>query len=61
MGGTGYKDINGWDIKLSDRVEYRGDIYDVYVNPFTHRVVLDNEQGQIPLAEAHMECEVVYT
>ena len=59
MNNTGFKDVNGVDIKLGDRVLYKGETFDVEVNPFAERVVIDNDYGQCWLVDVYKECEVV--
>lgn len=59
MNSTGFKDINGVDIKLGDTVLYKGEFFEVEVNPFAERVVIDNDYGQCWLADAYEECEVI--
>lgn len=53
------KDKNGNEIKVGNQVLFKGDTYDVDVNPFNSRVVIDNESGQEYLEFVHLECEVI--
>lgn len=56
---TGFKDKNGKEIRIGDYVKYNDEIFDVYENPFTKRVVIDNDYGQCWLSDAYNECEIV--
>lgn len=52
-------DKNGKEINVGNKVIFEGDLYDVDVNPFNSRVVIDNEYGQEYLEFIHSECELV--
>ncbi len=59
MNNTGFKDKNGKDILLGDRVLIDGEEYDVIINDFNQRIVVDSELGQGYLADIYMKCEVL--
>jgi DNA phosphorothioation-dependent restriction protein DptG len=59
MNGTGMKDRDGTEILLGDIVAI-GDLeFEVIINDFSHRIVVDGETGQQPLIEVHEQCVVI--
>ena len=52
-------DKNGKQIYVGSQVLYKGEKFDVDVNPFNSRVVIDNDNGQEYLAYIHLDCEVI--
>lgn len=51
-----YPDKNGFSIEEGDIVRYANGFYDVEVNVFTGKLVIDNEEGQVNLEDVHNEC-----
>ena len=59
MSKVNYKDINGKEIEVGNQVLLEGDVYDIIVNPFNSKVVVDNECGQENLENVHTKCQVI--
>ena len=59
MNETGLKDKYGLEIRLGDEVLLEGLRFDVIVNDFSKRIVIDGETGQAPLIDVHEKCEVI--
>ncbi|MEK4824570.1 hypothetical protein NSS71_08425 [Niallia sp. FSL W8-0951] len=53
------KDKHGIEINVGNKVLFKGNLYDIDVNPFNSRLVIDNDCGQEYLEYVHSECEVV--
>lgn len=58
MNGTVYNDKNGKEICVGNTVMFKGDEYEVNINPFNQLPVIDNDCGQCNLSEVHSECEI---
>lgn len=52
-------DKNGVEVNVGNKVIFKGDLYDVGVNQFNSRVIIENELGEEYLEFVHTECEVV--
>lgn len=56
---TGFKDKNGRDIFTCNNVLLEGNIYEVTVNDFTKKIVVDGDCGQEELYNVFHKCEVI--
>jgi len=53
-----YKDQNGNDIFLYDKVKFENQEYDVIINPFNNEFCIDNDCGQTWLKDVHHKCVI---
>lgn len=56
---TERRDKNGKEIFEGNTVLYKGDEYEVIINIFNGKFVLDNDMGQIGLEDVYFNCEVI--
>ena len=56
---TGFRDMNGDPIPGGAVVKYEDQVFQVIMNPFTHRWVLDNENGQVDLLLCYREVSLI--
>ena len=59
MNTTSYKDKNGNVISIGDEVMLNGFKYEVTINPFNQRIVIDGDVGQENLLMVHEQCELI--
>ncbi|MCA1021546.1 hypothetical protein [Halobacillus litoralis] len=59
MGKTGLKDKFGKEILLGDEVKLDGKHFEVVINDFNKRIVIDGDTGQEALIKVYKNCEVV--
>lgn len=59
MERTIINDKNGTAIHVGNQVLFKDELYNVEVNSFNGRLVIDNECGQEYLIDVHTECELV--
>jgi hypothetical protein len=53
---TFLKDINDEEIFVGDTLIYKGEEYEVVLNPFNLRFAIDNELGQTWLSDVNDSC-----
>ncbi|UUV46603.1 hypothetical protein [Bacillus phage vB_BanS-Thrax3] len=56
---TGFRDIKGKMIQICDEVLIENLTFEVIVNPFTQKVVVDGDTGQEVLVNVFHKCEIV--
>jgi hypothetical protein len=56
---TGYHDAEGNMIYTNTQVQFEGEVFDVDLNPFNNRYVIDNDNGIARLSDVHDRCTVV--